>query len=124
MSVSSVVAFANSSLAVVNDHVQSASALSYKGNEVDMCIELSLALDVANYAMTYVNNSGFRNAIRVAIAVKGISDALDTLEQIAGIGGIESKCHRYLNLKRSANQVTEEETDTGFRKRVRSIFGN
>lgn len=88
-----------------------------------MCRELAFALDVANYTVVYVNNSGFQNAIRVTIAVRGIRDALDTLETIYGIRGIESKCHRYLNLKRTANQTTEDETDTGFRKRIRSIFG-
>lgn len=123
MSVSSVVAFANSSLGVVADHLRNASAHSNGGNEVEMCRELALALDVANYTIVYVNHSRFRNAISVVMAVRGIRDALDTIEKISTTGGIESKCHRYLNLKRTANQTTEEETDTGFKKIIRSIFG-
>ena len=122
MSVSSITFFANSSVDVINDHIRNASVYSSNMNEVQMCRELALAVEVATYAISYVNNSGFKNAISVQISLKSIKDTLDTLEKISGIEGIQSKCHRYLNLKRSSDQIEENQTDTAFSKRIRSLL--
>ena len=122
MSVSSITTFVNSTRGIVNDHIRRASVLLSENKHKSMCEQLAIALEVSNYAISYVNSSGFRNAISVSVAMRGIYDSLDTLEKLANIDGMQPTCHRYLNLKRQRDTIQEEEVDTNFGKRIRSLF--
>lgn len=122
MSLSSIISFVNSSREVINGHIDAASKYSQHGKEMEMCRELVAAFDVTTYIIGYVNRSGLQNSIQVVIALRGIMDQLDTLEKISSIEGVESKCYRYLNLKRKSDQVEESEIDTGFSKKIRSLM--
>jgi len=87
-----------------------------------MCEQLAIALEVSNYTISYVNSSGFKNAINVQIAMRGVIDSLDTLEKLGNIDGMQPTCHRYLNLKRQRDNNEEREVDTNFVKRIRNFF--
>lgn len=122
MSVSSITTFVNSTRGIINDHIRRASVHLSENKVKSMCEQLALALEVANYTISYIDSSGFKNAIGVSVAMRGIYDSLDTLEKLASIDGMQPTCHRYLNLKRQRDTNQEEEIDTNFGKRIRSLF--